>query len=148
MAPANTTAFLRSLDCNTVSFFSKYLNTQKYGLSCNLFAPPPWGCFATRIPCWWRKICLQSFCETSLAARREGKDGCIHRLSNRLCFAGIADIWHLTPTTPVKIRHLRYNPLKLWKLWCQCSQSRGVVYLRLRKRTGQLPIPLCLSSKQ
>ena len=124
MAPANTTAFLRSLDCNTVSFFSKYLNTQKYGLSCNLFAPRLWGCFATRIPCWWCKICPKSFCETSLAARREGKDGCIHRLSNRLCFAGIADIWHLTPTTSVKIRHLRHKIPTIKTVMSVFSKSR------------------------
>ena len=55
---------------------------------------------ATEMPYWWRKICPESFCETSLA---------IHRLSDRLCLAGIADTWHLTPTTPVEICHLRHK---------------------------------------
>ena len=42
-------------------------------------------------------------------ARREKKDGCIHRLCVRLYLASIADTWHLTPTTPIEIRHLRHK---------------------------------------
>jgi len=147
MAPANTTAFLRSLDCKTVSFFSKYLNTQKYGLSCNLFAPRHWGCFATRIPYWWRKIFLRN-----VSSGEEREERWLYSQAKR-SFMSCWHCWHLAPDTYNTSRNTtpttQNTNHKNRGVYIECCiPATCVTRLRFRKRTGQLPIPLCLSSNQ
>ena len=107
------------------------------------YKPPFFCASATRNPYCWRKICPESFCQTSLSARRERKDGCMALLT--------PDTWHLQHQYKYYTYDTKYQPLKPW---CQCCQCRVmytctcVTHLRLRKRTGQLPIPLCLFSNE